>query len=192
MQGRCASAGGTPPRRAAVAAPPRRGPAAPDLIVTRWGARFGGWRLPCAIGRGGIGAKRAEGDGITPAGRHRIEAVLVRPGRPAPRTPGLPRRPIGPFDGWSDDPRDPAYNRPVRRPHRFSCEALARPDRLYDLVAVLDWNRAPAVAGRGSAIFLHAWRRPRHPTAGCVALAPRALARVLARWTPRSRLVARG
>ena len=50
-------------------------------MVGRWGARFRGRRFPCAVGRGGIGEKRAEGDGITPVGRHRIEAVLRRPDR---------------------------------------------------------------------------------------------------------------
>lgn len=97
--------------------------------------------------------------------------------------------PIGPRDGWSDDPADPAYNRRVRRPHGFGHERLRRADRQYDLVAVLDWNRDPAVAGRGSAIFLHVWRGPRRPTAGCVAFRARDLAWILARWTPRSRVV---
>jgi L,D-peptidoglycan transpeptidase YkuD (ErfK/YbiS/YcfS/YnhG family) len=159
----------------------------PDLVVGRWGACFRGRRFPCAIGSGGIGDKRAEGDGITPAGRHRIEAVLVRPGRAR-----LAGRPIGPRDGWSDDPADPAYNRPVRLPRAARAEALFRPDPLYDIVAVLDWNRAPVVPGRGSAIFLHVWRRPRHPTEGCIAFARRDLVWILARWTPASRVVVRG
>jgi L,D-peptidoglycan transpeptidase YkuD (ErfK/YbiS/YcfS/YnhG family) len=47
------------------------------------------------------------------------------------------------------------------------------------------------VPGRGSAIFLHVWRRPRHPTAGCIAFARADLAFILARWTPRSRVVVR-
>jgi L,D-peptidoglycan transpeptidase YkuD (ErfK/YbiS/YcfS/YnhG family) len=161
-----------------------------DLVVGFWGARFMGRRLPCAVGRGGIGAKRFEGDGVTPAGRHRIEAVLARRDRPAAAR--LPRaRAIGPRDGWSDDPADPAYNRPVQRPHRFGHEALRRPDRVYDLVVVLDWNRQPPVPGGGSAIFLHVWKAPRHPTAGCVAFRARDLAWILARWTPRSRVVVR-
>jgi L,D-peptidoglycan transpeptidase YkuD (ErfK/YbiS/YcfS/YnhG family) len=164
----------------------------PHLVVGPWGARFLGRRLPCAVGRGGIGAKRREGDGVTPAGVHRIERVLLRPDRPARVAAHLPTRRIGPFDGWSDDPADPAYNGPVRRPRAFSSEALRRPDRLYDLVAALDWNRGPIAPGRGSAIFLHVWRKPRHPTAGCVAFAARDLAWVLARWTPRSRVVVRG
>ncbi|WP_290751966.1 L,D-transpeptidase family protein [Amaricoccus sp.] len=140
--------------------------------------------MPCAVGRGGTGAKAAEGDGVTPEGRHGVEAVLVRA-----RCAGGKGRKIGPFDAWSDDPRDPDYNRLVRRPRGFSHERMFRADRLYDLVAVLDWNRDPVVKGRGSAIFLHSWRRPRWPTAGCVAFAPRDLGWILARWTPRSRVV---
>jgi L,D-peptidoglycan transpeptidase YkuD (ErfK/YbiS/YcfS/YnhG family) len=159
-----------------------------DLVVGPWGARFRGRRFPCAVGRGGIGVKRAEGDGVTPVGRHRIEAVLVRAERL--RWPGA--RPIRPAAGWSDDPDDPAYNRPVRRPHGYRSEPLRRADRQYDLVAVLDWNRHPVVAGRGSAIFLHVWRRPRHPTAGCIAFRRADLAWILARWTPRCRVAVEG
>jgi L,D-peptidoglycan transpeptidase YkuD (ErfK/YbiS/YcfS/YnhG family) len=156
-----------------------------DLVIGPWGARFMGRTMPCAIGRGGIGVKRGEGDGVTPLGRHRIEAVLHRPDRVC----GRRGRPIGPRDGWSDDPADPAYNTPVRRPHRFGHETLRRADRLYDLVAVLDYNRQPPVPGRGSALFLHVWRKPRHPTAGCVAFRAVDLAWILSRWTPRSRVV---
>jgi L,D-peptidoglycan transpeptidase YkuD (ErfK/YbiS/YcfS/YnhG family) len=159
----------------------------PDLVVGRWGARFRGRTFPCAVGRAGIGDKRAEGDGVTPAGRHRIEAVLVRGDRLRWRG----GRAIRPFDGWSDDPADPGYNGPVQRPSRFGCEAMRRADRMYDLVAVLDWNRRPVVAGRGSAIFLHVWRKPRHPTAGCVGFRRADLAWILARWTPRDRVVVR-
>jgi L,D-peptidoglycan transpeptidase YkuD (ErfK/YbiS/YcfS/YnhG family) len=159
-----------------------------DLVVGRWGARFRGRAVPCSVGRGGIGRKRAEGDGITPVGVHRIETVLLRRDRGAGPMRG---RPIGPADGWSDDPADPAYNRMVRRPHRHGHEALRRADQQYDLIAVLDWNRDPVVKGRGSAIFLHCWRKPRHPTAGCIAFAARDLGWILRRWTPRSRVIVR-
>lgn len=161
-----------------------------DLLVDRWGAWFAGRRLPCATGRGGIGEKRAEGDGVTPVGCHRIEAVLYRADRVPPPLPGA--CPIGPRDGWSDDPGDPGYNAPVLRPCTSRHEALFRADPQYDRVAVLDWNRHPVVPGRGSAIFLHAWRRPRQPTAGCIAFSPADLAFILARWTPASRVMVRG
>ena len=39
-----------------------------DLVVGRWGARFGGRRFACAVGRGGIGVKRAEGTGSPRSG----------------------------------------------------------------------------------------------------------------------------
>ncbi len=163
-----------------------------DLVVGRWGARFGARTFPCAVGRGGIGRGKREGDGVTPLGMHRVEAVMWRADRRAPpAVAGVRGAPIGPRDGWSDDPADPAYNRRVRRPHRFGHEALRRADPQYDLVAVLDWNRSPVRAGRGSAIFLHVWRRPRHPTAGCIAFRQRDLAWILAHWTPRSRVVVR-
>jgi L,D-peptidoglycan transpeptidase YkuD (ErfK/YbiS/YcfS/YnhG family) len=158
-----------------------------DLVVGPWGARFRGRHFPCTVGRGGIGEKRAEGDGVTPVGRHRVETVLRR----LDRLPGRGAA-IGPRDGWSDDPDDPAYNRRVRRPHRHGHEALRRADPMYDLVAVLDWNRDPVVPGKGSAIFLHVWRRPRLPTAGCIAFRRQDLEWILRRWTTLDRVVVRG
>ena len=83
--------------------------------------------------------------------------------------------PIRPGDLWSDDPGDPDYNLMVRAPHRFSHERLRRGDPLYDLVILTGWNWPSAVAGRGSAIFIHRWRRPGTPTEGCVALHPQDL-----------------
>lgn len=162
-----------------------------DLVIGFWGARFLGRRFPCAVGRGGIGEKRAEGDGVTPLGSHAIEQVRFRPDRAAYRG-GLPARGIGCRDGWSDDPDDPDYNRLVLRPHPFSHEAMRRPDGMYDLVAVLDWNRAPVVPGRGSAIFLHVWRGPRRPTAGCIAFRRRDLEWILERWDRTARVVVQG
>jgi L,D-peptidoglycan transpeptidase YkuD (ErfK/YbiS/YcfS/YnhG family) len=168
-----------------------------DLVVGPWGARFVGHCFPCAVGRGGIGEKRAEGDGVTPAGVHRIEAVHGRMESVWKRygnrmaTRHIACGPIRPFDLWSDDPADPCYNRLVRAPHGFSHERMQRADGMYDLVAVLDWNRDPVVPGRGSAIFLHVWRKPRHPTAGCIAFARDDLAWILAHWQRDSRVVAR-
>jgi L,D-peptidoglycan transpeptidase YkuD (ErfK/YbiS/YcfS/YnhG family) len=164
-----------------------------DLVVSPRGARFLGRSMPASLGRGGVvapGDKR-EGDGATPLGRWRLLRVYWRADRLArPRTI-LPALPLGPALGWAEDPADPAYNRPVRLPHRFGVDRMARGDPLYDLCAVTDHNAEPVVPGLGSAIFLHRWRRPRHPTAGCVALSAADLAWTLSRWRPRSRLVVR-
>ena len=143
---------------------------AADLVLTRMGLRFLGRRLPCSIGRGGITADKREGDGATPAGRHRITGMLYRPDRIAAwLLPGW-ARPIGPRDLWCDAPDHAAYNRPVRAPFAASAENLRRPDPLYDLILLTDWNALPAIPRRGSAIFVHQWRRPGFPTAGCIAV----------------------
>lgn len=162
-----------------------------DLVVTPQGARFRGRLMPCAIGRGGITRAKREGDGATPAGVHGFTGLLFRPDRIAARAlPGW-ARPIRPRDGWSDDPRDPDYNLIVRRPHGFGHERLWRADPLYDLLLLTDWNWPRARRGAGSAIFVHCWRAPRHPTAGCVAFARRDLLWIVRRLTPQGRLVIR-
>ena len=132
-----------------------------------------GRTIPCAIGRNGAisAADKREGDGMTPMGSWPIRAALLRPDRVAlPAGIRLPWRWLRPEDGWSDDPADPAYNRPVRHPHRHSAERLWREDGLYDAIVTLGHNDAPPVPGLGSAIFLHCWNGGR-PTEGCVAIA---------------------
>jgi L,D-peptidoglycan transpeptidase YkuD (ErfK/YbiS/YcfS/YnhG family) len=156
-----------------------------DLILTPRGLLAFGRLLPCTVGRGGLTGDKREGDGATPRGVHRVEAILYRPDRMA--RPARGARPIRPGDGWSDDPRDPAYNRMVRH-SRLGHEEMRRPDPLYDLVLVLDWNRRPPVPGRGSAIFVHRWRRPGAPTAGCIALRAADLRWLARRLTPRARV----
>jgi L,D-peptidoglycan transpeptidase YkuD (ErfK/YbiS/YcfS/YnhG family) len=163
-----------------------------DIVVTRWGVRFLGRRFPCATGRGGIvpAAAKREGDGATPAGVHRIVGMLYHPGRLLP--PAGWALPIRPADLWSDDPRDPDYNLMVRHPHGHSHERLTRPDPLYDLILITDWNWPCSVPGRGSAIFVHRWRSPRFPTAGCVALRPSDLIWIARRISHQTRLIIRG
>ncbi len=162
-----------------------------DLVVTPMGVRFLNRMFPCSIGRGGIvpARRKREGDGGTPTGVHRIVGMLYRPDRMA--QPADWALTIGPMDLWSDDPKDPDYNLMVRAPHGFSHEKLRRADPLYDLVILTDWNWPMAVPGRGSAIFLHRWRRPGYPTAGCVAFAPQDLLWIARRITYGTRLIVR-
>ncbi len=163
-----------------------------DMVVTPTGLRFMGRKLPCTVGRGGVVAaeRKREGDGSTPTGVHRIVGMLYRPDRMA--RPADWALPIGPSDLWSDDVKDEDYNLMVRAPHPFSHEALRRADPMYDLVLITDWNWPFSVPGRGSAIFMHRWRRPGAPTAGCVALAPQDLLWVAQRLLPQSRLIVPG
>ena len=132
--------------------------------------RFDGIDMACTLGRGGPCAadSKREGDGCTPRGTWPLRGVMVRPGRIEAKGIRLPWRWVREGDGWSDDPADPSYNRPVRLPRPFSAETLLRDDDAYDVVVVLGHNDAPPVPGRGSAIFLHLSEG--RPTAGCVAV----------------------
>lgn len=98
-------------------------------------------------------------------------------------------RPIRPRDLWSDDRADPNYNHLVRAPHMFSHETLRRSDPLYDLILLTDWNWPDAVPGRGSAIFVHSWRKPGHPTEGCIGLRRRDLIWIARRIYPGAAIV---
>ncbi|MEM7178125.1 MAG: L,D-transpeptidase family protein [Pseudomonadota bacterium] len=159
-----------------------------DLRIGPWGARFMGRGFACSHGRKGIGATKQEGDWITPEGRYRLLWVYYRADRRALPHTAVPVRPLGPQQGWSEAPEDPAYNAPVCHPHDFPADRMARGDCLYDLCVVTDQNIA-RTPGKGSAIFVHVWRKPRHPTAGCVAFRARDLDWILKRWKPWSRLV---
>jgi L,D-peptidoglycan transpeptidase YkuD (ErfK/YbiS/YcfS/YnhG family) len=139
-----------------------------------------GGRVRAALGKGGLRSAKREGDGATPIGVFTLRHLWYRADRlPRPQT-GLPVSAIEPDSGWSDDPTDPLYNRPVPLPHPYGHERLWREDALYDLVVPLGYNDDPPVSGRGSAIFLHCARPDYGPTAGCVAIALSDLSRLLA------------
>ncbi|QXQ06518.1 L,D-transpeptidase family protein [Sphingosinicellaceae bacterium] len=142
-----------------------------------------GETIPCVLGKGGTvaAADKREGDGATPLGSWPVRCALLRPDRGLVPPRLLPWRWLRETDGWSDDPADPAYNRPVTHPHRFSAERLWRDDRVYDVIVVLGYNDAPPVPGLGSAIFLHATQPDLRPTEGCVAVELDALAGLLAK-----------
>ncbi|GIT88234.1 L,D-transpeptidase [Roseobacter sp. OBYS 0001] len=158
-----------------------------DLVVTPRGLRFQGQLFPCTIGKTGITRRKKEGDGATPTGIHRIVGMLYRPDRMA--KPADWALPIGLNDLWSDDAGHEDYNMMVRAPYPHSHEKLRRADPLYDLVLLTDWNWPYAVKGRGSAIFMHQFRRPGFPTEGCVALSRQNLRRIAPRITLQTRLI---
>ena len=158
-----------------------------DLVLTPQGLRFQGALYPCTIGKGGINSRKTEGDGATPCGIHRIVGMLYRPDRIAQPTHWAV--PIGPVDLWSDDPKSEDYNHMVTAPYPYSHEVLRRADPLYDLVILTDWNWPYSVSGRGSAIFIHQWRRAGYPTEGCIALNRAHLNRIARRIKHRTRLI---
>lgn len=131
----------------------------------------GDLRCRCALGPMGITNDKKEGDGATPAGTFPLRRVLYRGDRGAPPRTALPVQLIQQRDGWCDDPAHDDYNQQVVLPHAGSHEKLWRDDHLYDVIVVLGYNDAPAVPGKGSAIFLHVAKDDYAPTEGCVAIA---------------------
>ncbi|MFB9221917.1 L,D-transpeptidase family protein [Paracoccus cavernae] len=158
-----------------------------DLLLTPRGLFFDGRILPCSVGRGGVRRDKREGDGATPVGHHRIVGLLYRPDRVTRPAPWA--APILPGDLWSDASGEPDYNHHIRAPYAHSHENLRRADPLYDLVLLTDWNWPDAKAGMGSAIFLHQWRRPGAPTAGCIAMSRGNLRWLAERLAPGAKLI---
>jgi L,D-peptidoglycan transpeptidase YkuD (ErfK/YbiS/YcfS/YnhG family) len=158
------------PQRIQVVAPSARSTTA-TLTVRECGRRvFGPWRA--RVGRNGLSARHREGDGTTPTGTYAIGPVVygIDP------DPGVRLRyhRLVCGDWWDEDSRSPGYNtfRHVAcgssPPFGGGSEALWRISPAYRLFAPIQYNAAPAVAGRGSAIFLHV--DTGRPTNGCVSL----------------------
>jgi L,D-peptidoglycan transpeptidase YkuD (ErfK/YbiS/YcfS/YnhG family) len=140
---------------------------------------IGGRRFDCALGRAGVTLDKTEGDGKTPIGIYPFRQLIYRADRVEKPDTGLPLEILNPDTGWCEDPTHADYNRKVVLPHPALCDTMTRDDHLYDLTAVIGYNDDPAVAGRGSAIFMHLARDDFTPTAGCVGLKKQDLLDVL-------------
>lgn len=157
--------------------------------------------MPVNLGRSGLGWGRGlhgdalgdgpakeEGDGRAPAGVFRLTQVFGEdPGNSEPiRQLKLPYRFASADLQCVDDVNSVHYNRIVERsridhPDWTSHEDMLRMDGQYALGLVVGQNADPVVPGRGSCVFVHIWRGPGLPTAGCTAAAAADLRR-LARW----------
>lgn len=168
-----------------------------DIIVDRSG--YLSWvdreesehRVRCALGRGGVGDKAGEGDGVTPVGSFPLRAVMVRTDKITLPETRLAVSKIMENDGWCDDPASPDYNTRISLPHPASHEKLNRKDGLYDVIVEVGYNDDPVVPGKGSAIFLHVARDDYGPTEGCVALKLDDLRELLKSCDAETRLVIR-
>lgn len=153
---------------------------------------------PVTVGRGGSGwglglhpaqeagpAKR-EGDGRAPAG---VFAIGTAFGYAPSMATALPYAPMNAGDYCIDVPASPLYNRIVDRAEvgaaavEGSTEPMRRDihadgDQRYRLGFVVEHN-GQAVPQAGSCIFAHLWKTPDTPTAGCTAMAPETMERVL-------------
>ena len=72
--------------------------------------------------------------------------------------------------GWCNDSRSKNYNKLITFPFRYGYEKLFRPDNIYDVILVLDYNINPIQKNKGSAIFIHIAKKDYRKTEGCVAI----------------------
>jgi L,D-peptidoglycan transpeptidase YkuD (ErfK/YbiS/YcfS/YnhG family) len=160
-----------------------------DMVYSAGRLRYRGQYIAATCGRGGVTDDKREGDGATPRGTHFIAGLFYRLDRVS--SPSGWAQPIYLGDLWCDDPQHPAYNLLCRAPLEASHEQMRRADPQYDVVLITDWNWPEASPGRGSAIFLHQWRRPGASTAGCIAMARGDLLWLAAKAAPGTRLIIR-
>jgi L,D-peptidoglycan transpeptidase YkuD (ErfK/YbiS/YcfS/YnhG family) len=128
---------------------------------------------------------KQEGDDRAPAGIFRLSSAFgYAPARSAAWIK-LPYLALTKQVEGIDDPNSRYYNKLVDRSQIAkvdwrSSEQMRRADLLYKWGVVVDHNPA-AIPGAGSCIFLHIWKSPASPTAGCTAMAESDLVKLI-RW----------
>ena len=132
--------------------------------------------FPCLIGRTGRTHRKREGDGASPVGVFDLTQGFYRADRVAKVAYA---RPMRKSDGWCEVPRSHFYNKHVKLPFRDGHETMWREDGAYDIVFATTHNSRPRVRGLGSAIFFHLTREGALATAGCVAVSPGDMRKIL-------------
>ena len=152
------------------------------IIVKKSGyLKYKNFKFRCALGKNGIKKKVKEGDNITPIGIFKITRIYYRHDKIKKIKTSIKKIKIKKNMGWCDDPKSNFYNQQIRLPNKFNYEKLYRNDRIYDLLAVLNYNTNPVIKNKGSAIFIHIAKNNYKPTAGCIAVKKGDLIKLLQR-----------
>jgi L,D-peptidoglycan transpeptidase YkuD (ErfK/YbiS/YcfS/YnhG family) len=150
-----------------------------DRAGAGWQRRFAS--MPARVGRLGFSDHHVEGTPNTPTGTYPIGATMYG----IDANPGVryPYHRLVSGDYWNENSASRGYNTFYHgRDPGGPSEALWRIHPAYRHFAVINYN-TPAVANRGSGIFLH--EGTGGPTAGCVSLGHDDLVRVLKWLDPR-------
>jgi L,D-peptidoglycan transpeptidase YkuD (ErfK/YbiS/YcfS/YnhG family) len=134
----------------------------------------GVWHLVFPPFTGSIGEKgfaainnKREGDGKSPSG---IFPLGIAFGYDPSVATKMPYRQATDDDFWVDDVNAEDYNKWVKgKPNATSWEKMKRDDDQYKYGVVIEYNTNPIIKGKGSAIFLHIWKRG-GSTLGCVSM----------------------
>ena len=150
------------------------------IIINKSGfIRYKNLKFKCTLGRAGVGKKKIEGDNITPIGVYKILNVYYRKDRIKNLNTKFKINQITKNMGWCDDPKSKKYNQLIRIPFNYSHEKLYKKDNVYDLIAVLNYNKNPTIKNKGSAIFMHLTKNYKKKTAGCIGLKKKNLLKLL-------------
>ena len=162
----------------------------------RWKPRGAGVRVVAgkkglAWGRGLLALQergeptKIEGDNKAPAGIFGLRSAFGYASQGSADWVKLPYLALSKQIEGVDDPRSRYYNQlvdrsKVARVDWRTSEQMLRDDDLYKWGIVVEHNRT-AQPGAGSCIFLHVWKGPASPTAGCTAMPEQELVKLL-RW----------
>jgi len=159
------------------------------IIVKKTGyLKYKNFKFRCALGKNGIKKKVKEGDNITPIGIFKITRIYYRHDKIKKIKTPIKKIKIKKNMGWCDDPKSNFYNQQIRLPNKFNYEKLYRNDRIYDLLAVLNYNTNPVIKNKGSAIFLHIAKKNYTYTKGCIALSKIDLLKILNKINKRTKI----
>ena len=141
--------------------------------------------IDVVIGRDGATDSKYEGDHKTPLGLYKIAYAFGK----LNLTDDIifPYEQLTSDDKFIDDSTSLQYNTWVRGDTTaLSYETMLRPDGLYDIGLVIEYNMQPVIADRGSAIFIHIWRNAQTGTEGCIAMDKDDLMHILCWLNPES------
>ena len=152
------------------------------------------WGLGLHHGTGLAGPVKREGDGKAPAGVFELPRAFGYASPQEAKGIKLPYLQLTPEVVGVDDVKSKYYNQLIRMdqvPAKDwdSAEAMRRTDGLYEWGVVVSHNTAATVPGAGSCIFLHIWRGPGKPTAGCTAMSKENMQKLLAWLDPHAKPV---
>lgn len=151
-----------------------------SVVVGRNGMGWGIGLHPLPVPEGPV---KQEGDGRAPAGIFRLSSCFGYAAAGDVSWIKLPYRQATPRLLCIDDTQSTHYNRIVDATRLKADwqghEKILRPDGLYRFGIVVDHNIDPPITGKGSCIFMHIWKGPLQGTAGCTAMAPHHLKKLL-------------
>lgn len=139
------------------------------------------------------GPAKREGDGKSPAGAFDLPFAFGYAPKDQARDIRLSYVALAPDVVGVDDPKSKYYNQVVSTGQVVkdwdSAETMLRGDGLYQWGIFVNHNTSPVVPGAGSCIFMHIWRGPDKPTAGCTAMSPDDMLRIVRWLDPQARPV---